>query len=61
MTQNLYLIQDPDRPMHVVAESWTQAVTKWKQLVAVENDLKPEEVDEPHGIALIAETGDLLC
>lgn len=58
---NLYLIQDPDRPMHVVADSWTQAVFKWKQLVALENEMKPEEVDEPQGIALIAQTNDLLC
>lgn len=58
---HLYLIQDPDRTMHVVADSWTQALFKWKQLVAMENDMKPEEVEEPSGIMLVADARDFIC
>lgn len=59
--KNLYLIQDPDRPMHVVASSWEMALFMWKQFIAVENDIKPEEVEEPQGIAHISDSKDLLC
>lgn len=57
----LYLIQDPDRPMHVVAGSWENALFKWKQFIAAENDMKPCDVEQPQGIMLVAGANDLLA
>lgn len=55
---NLYNIQDSDRPMFVVASCWQNALDKWKAKISEEND--GSEGDEPEGISLICEAGDLL-
>lgn len=57
---NLYHIQDPDRPMHVLGRNWIDALNKWKQKIAEENDCAPGDVEEPDGIALVCEEGNLL-
>jgi aconitase A len=56
----LYLVQDSDRPMHVIAPSWQSAIDAWKAFVGDENDVSREEMDEPNGVALIAEDTDVL-
>lgn len=61
---SLYLIQDEDRPMHVLAESWSQALKMWKTHIASENGISVDraltEVEEPKGICLVCENDDLL-
>lgn len=54
----LFHIQDNDRPMYVVAESWQAALDSWKALVRAEND--GDEGDEPNGIAIVCDQDDLL-
>lgn len=61
MKNNLYHIQDADRPMWVVAPNWTEALTRWKNRMAVENDQEPEEVEECRGVQLVCEADDLIC
>lgn len=51
----LFYIQDCDRPMYIVAGSWSEAVYSWKTIVAVENDDEIEETSEPAGVSLIAD------
>lgn len=51
----LFLVQDSDRPMHVEASNWQHALDRWKTLVARENDCQPSEVEEPLGIAMVAD------
>lgn len=58
--KNLYHIQDDDRPMWVLANSWSDALAKWKTVVAAENDMKAEEVSEPNGIAIVCESDDVI-
>jgi hypothetical protein len=50
----LYHIQDVDRPMWVIASGYGHAVSKWKTLVAKENEIKESEVEDP-------ETVDFIC
>ena len=57
---NLYLIQDDDRPMHVIADSWIDALERWKKFIAEENALDYTDVDEPTGIMLVCESRDLM-
>lgn len=57
---NLYQIQDPDRPLWVIANDWRDALAKWRVRIRAENEMKPEETCEPSGISLIAENDDLI-
>jgi len=56
----LYHVQDDDRPAFVVAEDYAEAINKWTQAVALEEDLDPESIDDPLGIALICDTDQLI-
>lgn len=57
---NLYHVQDDDRPMYVIAESYGEAVKKWKEFVAEENELNIEEIDDPSGVLAICREDDLI-
>jgi hypothetical protein len=50
--------------MHVLAESWSQALKMWKTHIASENGISVDraltEVEEPKGICLVCENDDLL-
>jgi len=46
--------------MWVIAKNWIEAMDKWKQLIATENSIKPEDVEECQGISLVCESGDLI-
>ena len=56
----LFHIQDSDRPMYVIGDNWQGALSKWKNLVADENNMQPTEVEEPLGIALISLDDELI-
>lgn len=58
--KNLYHIQDADRPMWVVATGWDNAMWKWKRLVAKENELKIDEIEECDGVKLVCSSNDLI-
>jgi len=54
----LYKVQDSDRPMFVVGESFERALEMWKVQVASEN---PDcDVSPPDGITLVADDLEIL-
>lgn len=60
MKFNIYHIQDPDRPMWVISESYQDAIKQWKEFVAQENDTPVAEVDDPAGVHLVCQHDELL-
>lgn len=58
--KNLYHIQDSDRPMWVVATSWSEAISLWKKLISLENDQALVDVEECQGIQLVCMSGELI-
>jgi hypothetical protein len=56
----LFHVQDGDRPMWVVANSFTEAHVKWAEKVAQENDCSPLDLDMPSGVTFVCEDDDLL-
>lgn len=51
----LFLIQDADRPVYVVATDWTSALKRWKKRMAQENGDLVFDVAEPQGIQMICQ------
>jgi hypothetical protein len=49
---NLYLVQDSDMPMYVLASSWDEAVTIWQRRV---NEFCGEGDDQPSGVQLMTD------
>ncbi len=60
MGANLYHIQDNDRPMWVLASNYGEAVERWKQHIAPENECLPEDVEEPMGVSFVCDANDIL-
>ena len=56
----LFHIQDSDRPMYVVATDWNEALAKWREVIAIENEEADCFDDNPDGIALVAEDDELI-
>ena len=56
----LFHIQDADRPMHVVALDYNDALRKWKLLLADENECEAAEIENPQGIAFVADDDELI-
>lgn len=56
--RKLFLVQDGDRPMHVVAHDWQAAIAAWKRVVVDCDDA--EEFQEPAGVQLVCGAEDLL-
>lgn len=54
---NLYHVQDGDRPMYVVAQTYGDAVRRWQAQIGIENECG--DAEEPKGVALIAEGSDV--
>lgn len=54
----LYLVQDAERPMHVVATDFGDAVRRWRAQIAKENPDVDCSDEEPHGVTLLAEGTD---
>ena len=57
---SLYYVQDSDRPMYVKTTSWKRAIQLWKQSVAEENGMTPQDVEEPRGIQFVSEDEELI-
>jgi hypothetical protein len=47
--------------MYVVAPDWMSALENWKERMAVENEIGTGDVEEPLGIMLVCEDGDLIA
>jgi hypothetical protein len=59
----LYHVQDGDRPMWVVADSYAMAVERWKEKVSDENPLDcPTKLDvgDPDGVTLVCDEDEVL-
>ncbi len=56
--RNLYLVQDRDRPMYVLAETYQKALENWQFFIAVENE--DDEISQPEGISLVAHGEDVI-
>lgn len=58
-SRKLFLVQDSDRPLYVLAESWQDALEKWRARIYDENPGLEVEWD-PDGISLVADTNDII-
>lgn len=57
---SLFLVQDTDRPMHVLALNWQDAIRVWESVVRRENNIPAgESVDPPNGVQHIASAEDI--
>lgn len=56
----LFNVQDSDRPMWVIADSYGHAVERWKVLVAKENDMWLDDVEDPQGVHFVCDHDELL-
>ena len=56
----LFEVQDADRPMFVIEADFQQAVKRWAENVAIENDITPAEVEPPWGVRYIADNDCLI-
>lgn len=54
--ERLFLVQDADRPVYVVARDWNEAHARWQRMIRAENDMAPsDDCEDPQGIQLVAE------
>lgn len=60
VVNNLYYIQDNDAPKWVIAANWMEALQKWREIVALDNDQESCDVDEPCGIHMVCKSDDLI-
>jgi len=51
----LFLVQDDNRPMYVLAETWQEAVDKWRRVIQEENAPDDCSDEQPKGVQLVAE------
>lgn len=49
----LYYIQDSDRPLWVIAESFNDAFDKWVDVICEDNDCAASEVESCQGIQFV--------
>lgn len=54
----LFNVQDSERPMFVVADSFADAIARWTALIQSENP--GQEIDPPAGVQFIADEDELL-
>lgn len=59
--ENLYLVQDGDVPLYVVAPSYGEAVQRWEAQIRSEGDGDDGgAIEPPHGVQLVAKASELL-
>jgi hypothetical protein len=56
----LFHVQDADRPVFVVAEDFSEALTMWRDLISAENEGDDCRGEFPAGIELLAHDSDLI-
>lgn len=57
---NLYLVQDDDRPLYVLAQDWNDALRGWQLRIRRENDMEADEDCQPTGIQLVARHDEIV-
>lgn len=57
---NLYLVQDDERPMYVVASSFLEALSKWQAFIEKENDTDDLEPPKGKGVQFVCDRRELL-
>jgi len=60
IVKNLYLVQDNDRPLYVLARTYGHAVSIWKNKIAKENDIDVCDVEDPVGVNFICSGNEVL-
>ena len=56
----MFLIQDSDNPMYVIAESWSAAIAKWQRYLSELDDDSDCSKCQPSGVSLLAENDGLI-
>lgn len=59
----IFLVQDSDRPLYVLARNYNDAINKWMKQVFEENKEhyeSIEEMEDPEGVTLVARSGEIL-
>ena len=57
---SLYRIQDPGRSLYVVSDRHMQAVDIWKKIVARENGVNIENVEDPLDVSFVCEDKEIV-
>lgn len=57
----LFHVQDSDRPLYIVADDFSAAVTRWRQVILAENEgeFEPGELPDPDGVSLVCDDDEL--
>lgn len=57
----LFHVQDGDRPLYVVAETFEEAHGKWESVIRAENEMDAsEDCEMPDGISCVCDKTDLV-
>lgn len=56
----LFLVQDDERPLYVVAENFTKALEAWREIICEENDATMEQLDDATGIQKLCDDDELI-
>lgn len=57
----LYVVRDRrERPLYIVADDLSHAVDQWRAVMALENKILVEDVEEPDGITRICDDSALV-
>lgn len=57
----LFLVQDDDRPMYVLAADFNAALRVYRERMLVEDpELRPQDVPDPKGIQWVADADEVL-
>jgi hypothetical protein len=57
LTMPLYQVQDPDRPLYVVAKDFGDAVRKWQRIISDENN---GDTGDPQGVVLLCKDDEIV-
>ena len=58
----LFLVQDDDRPLWIIAPGWAAAVRRWREQVIIDSDPDDwaDEDPEPDGVQRICDDDDMI-
>jgi hypothetical protein len=56
----LFHVQDTDRPMYVIAETYSKALEEWAKSMVIENECHIDDMEPPLGIRYVCPDDDLI-
>lgn len=56
----LFHVQDADRPMYVIGDSYHEAIQAWLHIIAIENEMDVGDVEPPLGINYLCPDDELI-